>query len=97
MLDYKVVLDKILLQEIEEDNVKGQQGAKGVSALILHKGKELYYNAFGHADAERGIPMKRDTIIRLYSMTKPITAAAVMLLAERGELDLWDPISQYVP
>lgn len=97
MLDYKAVLDKILLQEIEEDSVNGQQGAKGVSALILHRGKELYYNAFGYADAEQGIPMKRDTIIRLYSMTKPITAAAVMLLAERGELDLWDPISRYLP
>lgn len=99
MRDYKVVMDRILQQEVAQVNAsgQGQQRAKGVSALILHKGKELYYNAFGDADAERGIPMRRDTIIRLYSMTKPITAAAVMLLAEQGKLDLWEPISRYLP
>ena len=97
MKDYRVAMDEILRQEIEEDEVSGQKGAKGVSALVICKGKELYYNAFGDADTERGIPMSRDIIIRLYSMTKPITAAAVMLLAERGKLDLWDPVSRYLP
>lgn len=97
MKDYRAAMDRILRQEIEKDEVSGQQGAKGVSALVICKGKELYYNAFGDADTERGIPMGRDTIIRLYSMTKPVTAAAVMLLAERGELDLWDPVSRYLP
>lgn len=91
MFDYKATMDRILQQEIAEGK------AKGSSALVLHRGKEIYYNAFGEADAERGIPMQRDTIIRLYSMTKPITSAAVMILAERGELDLWDPVSKYLP
>ncbi len=99
MRDEKAAADRILQQEIAQGNVPGdvRQRSNGVSALILHKGKELYYNAFGDADAERGIPMKRDTIIRLYSMTKPITAAAVMLLAEQGKVDLWEPVSRYLP
>lgn len=91
MFDYKETMDKLISQEVSEGRVKG------ASALVLHKGQEIYYNAFGFADAERGLPMRRDTIIHLYSMTKPITAAAVMILAERGELDVWDAISDYLP
>lgn len=63
---------------------------------MLHRGREIYCNTFGLADAERGYPMKRDTIIRLYSMSKPVTAVAAMILAERGEIDLWDPVSKYL-
>lgn len=91
MFDYKETMDKLLRQEVASGSVKG------ASALVLHKGQEIYYNAFGFADAERGIPLHRDTIIHLYSMSKPITAAAVMILAERGELDVWDAVSAYLP
>ena len=91
MFDYQGTMDSLLKREVEEGRVKG------VSALVLCKGKELYSNQFGYADAEKQLPMRRDTIIRLFSMTKPVTAAAVMLLAERGELDLWDPVSRYLP
>ena len=91
MYNYKDTMDTLLKREVSESRVKG------VSALILHKGKEMYFNAFGMADVERGILMKRDTIIHLYSMSKPITAAAVMILAERGELDLQNPVSLFLP
>ncbi|MGN0401896.1 MAG: serine hydrolase domain-containing protein [Acetatifactor sp.] len=91
MYNYKDTMDKLLMREVSENRVKG------VSALVLHKGKEIYFNAFGMADVARGILMKRDTIIHLYSMSKPITAAAVMILAERGELDLQDPVSLFLP
>lgn len=91
MYDYRATMDKLVREEVTAGRVKG------ASALTLHRGRETYFGAFGEADAERGIPMRRDTIIRLYSMTKPVTAAAVMLLAERGELDLWDPVSRYLP
>lgn len=91
MYDYKETMDGLLRQEVAENRVKG------ASALVLHKGREIYFNAFGMADVERGILMRRDTIIHLYSMSKPVTAAAVMILAERGELDLWDPVSRYLP
>lgn len=91
MFDYKETMDGILRREVELGKVVG------ASALVLRKGEELYFNAFGMADRERGIPMGRDTICRLFSMSKPVTAAAVMALAERGELDLWDPVSKYLP
>src|SRR5687768_3543918 len=45
----------------------------GVSALIFEKNKEVYFNAFGYADKEAGVPMDRNTIVRIWSMTKPIT------------------------
>lgn len=91
MYDFKTTMDKLVREEVAAGRVKG------ASALVLHKGREIYYGAFGKADEERKLPMQRDTIIRLYSMTKPVTAAAVMLLAERGELDLWDCLSKYLP
>lgn len=91
MFDYRQTMDEILRGEVASGEVKG------ASVLVLHRGREKYFYACGQADAEKGISMRRDTIIRLYSMTKPITAAAVMALAERGELDLWDPVSKYLP
>ncbi len=91
MYQYQETMDRLIRQEVENGSVMG------ASALVLHRGRELYYNAFGVADRERGYAMKRDTIIRLYSMSKPVTAAAVMILAERGDLDLWDPVSKYLP
>lgn len=89
--DYREIMDNIL----EEHIASGY--AKGVSTLILRDGKEMYCAAKGFADAEAAIPMRRDTIIRLFSMTKPVTAAAVMLLAEQGKIDVWDPVSRYLP
>ncbi len=91
MFDYRRTMDEILRRQVESGFVKG------ASAMVLHRGQEKYFFACGQADAERGIAMGKDTIIRLFSMTKPITAAAVMILAERGELDLWDPVSKYLP
>lgn len=89
--DYGEVMDDIL----EEHITSGY--AKGASALVLHKGREIYFGAKGYADAEAGRPMKRDTIVRLFSMTKPVTSAAVMILAEQGKIDVWDPVSKYLP
>ena len=62
MYHYKETMNGLIRQEVEGGSVKG------ASALVLHKGREIYCSTFGFADAERGYPMKRDTIIRLYSM-----------------------------
>ncbi len=91
MFQYKQTMDKILQEQIEEGMVAG------ASALVIHKDKEMYFNHFGYADRENKIPMKRDTIIRLFSMTKGITAVAVMILFERGQLDVKDAVSKYIP
>jgi CubicO group peptidase (beta-lactamase class C family) len=69
----------------------------GVSALIFEKGKEVYYNAFGYADREANIPMDRSTIVRIYSMTKPVTGVALMTLYDKGAFKLDDPLSKYCP
>ena len=69
----------------------------GVSALIFEKGNEVYYNAFGYADREANKPMDRNTIVRIYSMTKPISGVALMTLYEKGAFQLDDPLSKYAP
>ena len=58
----------------------------GLSALIFEKGKEVYFNAVGYADREANIPMDRNTIVRIFSMTKPIVGVALMTLYEKGKL-----------
>lgn len=69
----------------------------GVSALIFEKDKEVYFNAFGYADREAEVPMDRNTIVRIYSMTKPITGTALMTLFEEGKFQLDDSLAQYAP
>ncbi|PHN05735.1 serine hydrolase [Flavilitoribacter nigricans DSM 23189 = NBRC 102662] len=69
----------------------------GVSALIFEKDQEVYYNAFGYADREAQKPMDRNTIVRIYSMTKPITGTALMTLYEEGAFQLDDSLAQYAP
>ena len=71
--------------------------AAGVSLLILKDGKELCHVREGYADIETGKQLRRDSIFRLYSQSKPITAAAAMILADRGILDLMAPVDQYLP
>ena len=63
----------------------------GVSALVTQDGKEAYFGAFGYADREARRPMTRDTLVQIYSMTKPITGTALMQLWEQGKFHLDDP------
>ena len=69
----------------------------GVSALVTIDGKEAYFGAFGYADREARQPMARDTIVQIYSMTKPITGTALMQLWEKGKFHLDDPVAKYIP
>ena len=71
--------------------------AAGVSLLILKDGRELCHVREGYADIETGKPLGRDSIFRLYSQSKPVTAAAAMILADRGVIDLMAPVDQYLP
>ena len=69
----------------------------GANLLVLRRGEELLYVQSGFAEKETGRPYARDTIVRLYSMSKPITAAAAMLLVQRGLLDLEQPLGELFP
>ena len=66
------------------------------TVLVLKDGEEIVYAEAG-SDILTGKPVCRDTIFRLYSQTKPITAAAVALLMERGVLDVAEPVEKYLP
>ena len=69
----------------------------GALCLVLKGDDELFFGANGHADRAGGVAMKRDNIFRLFSLSKPITAAAVMLLTDMGKLSPSDPVSKYFP
>ncbi|QQS46557.1 MAG: beta-lactamase family protein [Acidobacteriota bacterium] len=69
----------------------------GASGLIARNGKIAYQETFGMADVEAGRPMQMDTIHRIYSMTKPITSVALMMLYEEGKFQLNDPVAKYIP
>ncbi len=71
--------------------------AAGANTLVLKDGKEICYAQYGFRDLENKVPMDRDTLIRLYSQTKPVTGAAAILLAEQGLIDLSQPVSTYLP
>ena len=83
------------------DHLQGQYVDKGrLTGCQIHvtrRGERAYHRNFGLMDRERGLPMADDTIFRIYSMTKPITAVALMTLYERGLFQLDDPISRIVP
>ena len=69
----------------------------GAVTLVWQHGEVLQVNAIGHRDIEAGLPMTRDTIFRIASMTKPVTVVAALALADEGKLRLSDPISRWVP
>lgn len=69
----------------------------GGVGLIARRGKVVYFDTWGLADKEGNQPMRKDSIFRIYSMTKAITAVAVMTLYEEGKFSLADPVSRYLP
>lgn len=72
-------------------------GVAGANVLVIKDGAEKAYCQYGYRDIENKVQMSRDTIFRLYSQTKPVTAAAVMLLVSQGKLDLGAWLSDYMP
>lgn len=69
----------------------------GVSALVYERGTEAYFGAFGLADRETGQPLQRDTLVRLFSMTKPLTGVTLMTFYDQGMFELDDPLEKYLP
>ena len=69
----------------------------GAIGLVARKGKVAYFEAVGTRDPQTNAPMTKDAIFRLYSMTKPFTSVATMMLVEEGRILLNDPVSKYLP
>lgn len=74
-----------------------QGRTSGMVTLVAHKGTIISLSAIGVQDLDTGRPMKTDTIFQIASMTKPITAAGIMLLVEDGLLALTDPVEKFLP
>lgn len=85
------LLRALLTKEVERGNTAG------VSLLVRRDGKEEFFDVQGYANLEKREKLRRDHIFRIYSMTKPVTAVAAMILAERGELDLNMPVAEVLP
>jgi CubicO group peptidase (beta-lactamase class C family) len=74
-----------------------KQTVAGAVTLVSHGADIVEFDATGMADIEAGHPMRKDSIFQIMSMTKPVTAVGIMMLAEQGKLALRDPVEQYLP
>ena len=68
-----------------------------ISTLVIRDGKVAHQRTFGLANIEEGRALKEDAIFRIYSMSKPVTAAALMILYDEGKFQLNDPVARYIP
>ena len=76
--------------------IKDKKIAGGI-VLVARNGKLVFQETYGLRDVERQLPVERDTIFRIYSMSKAITSAAALMLVDEGKLDLDSPVSKYLP
>jgi CubicO group peptidase (beta-lactamase class C family) len=84
-------LDQLMQADIDAGRIPG------AVMLIARHGKVVHEAALGMQDAAAGLPMRMDTIFRIYSMTKPIVSVGVMMLVEQGKLLISEPVSAYLP
>lgn len=84
-------LQSILKQMVDDG------ATAGIQVLVARDGKVVMHENFGVADIESGEPLTDDSLFRVYSMTKPVTGVAMMLLYERGLISLGDPLSKHIP
>lgn len=93
-------MDAARLARIEEHLDKRYVEAgkiAGCQVAVVRRGSVAHYSELGLADRERGVPVGEETVWRIYSMTKPITGVALMTLYERGDFQLSDPVSRFIP
>jgi CubicO group peptidase (beta-lactamase class C family) len=86
-----MMVDKMASGYIDEGKYSG------IVTLVARKGKIIHLNARGTLGIDDSRPMEQDTLFRIYSMTKPVTAIAAMILYEEGKFHMDDPVSKYLP
>ena len=93
------VMDTAHLSHIQEalDGAVASQFLAGASCLVFQGGREQGYWQAGFADRENKVPFARDTICRMYSMTKPVTSVAAAVLLQEGKIDLMEELDSYIP
>ena len=92
-------MDASQLRTIEQQvgEALDEKKLAGAVTMVIRNGGVVHFEAHGWQDIENRVPMRTDTIFRIYSMTKPIVSTAVMMLAESGEIDLDAPVAKYLP
>jgi CubicO group peptidase (beta-lactamase class C family) len=92
-------VDKEVLSQIPQrmKSFVDKQTVAGAVTLVSYGADVVEFDATGMADIEAGHPMRKDTIFQIMSMTKPVTAIGIMMLAEQGKLALRDPVDLYLP
>ena len=81
----------------EMDRMVADGELVGMTAMVARRGQVVFEHATGTLDLETGAPMRLDSLIRIYSMTKPITSAAALMLVDEGKLDLDEPVTKFFP
>ena len=89
--------DRLERMQTKAESYVDEGKTAGVLTMIARKGEVIHFETHGMRDIEARLPMEYDTIFRIYSMTKPITSVAVMMLYEEGHFQLDDPIHVYIP
>ncbi|MDA0286582.1 MAG: serine hydrolase [Actinobacteria bacterium] len=95
----EVGLDSTRLKNIDKhfNRYVDEGRLAGYAVAVARHGKVAHFSMYGLKDSETGTPITDDTIYRIFSMTKPITSIALMMLVERGLLQLTDPVSKFIP
>ncbi len=88
---------RLALMTDKMQEVVDQGKVSGVVTLVARHGKVVHLDAVGKQDIEADKPMRTDSIFRIYSMTKPVTAVAMMILFEQGKWQLNDPVAKFIP
>lgn len=84
-------IDRHFRSYVEDGRLPGWQ------VVVARRGQVVHHSCHGHRDVEAGVPVTEDTIWRIYSMTKPITAVLALQLWEEGAFELNDPVAKYIP
>ena len=84
------------INQFIQSYIEGKKLASGLTMLARH-GEVFHFQPYGVLDLNSGAPVERDSLFRIYSMTKPITSAAVMMLYEEGHFSLDDPVGKFIP
>ncbi|MGD9906587.1 MAG: serine hydrolase domain-containing protein [Vicinamibacterales bacterium] len=84
------------LTAVMQDAVRDRQVA-GTVTLVVRDGQVAFTDVAGHADIEKGAPMRADTIFRIASMTKAVVSVGIMMLVEEGKVALTDPVAKFIP
>jgi CubicO group peptidase (beta-lactamase class C family) len=95
--DVGLAADKIQNAHDAVQTLVDKKEMAGAIVAVARKGKVAMFEAFGESEAGSGKSMKTDAIVRIFSMTKPITTVAAMMLVDEGKIGLDDPVSKYIP